>query len=73
MEWLLGRSQNILDIIFFAADQQCSKGDIQVLRAKRVLEDLSPKSQTPDNWKVHVGWLKLRALLKLLPGTSSRP
>lgn len=69
MEWLLGRASSASDIIILAADQRDSKGDIQILRSKRVLEDLSRSHRTPDNWKIRVGWHKLRALLELLTGS----
>ncbi|KLO13922.1 DUF1740-domain-containing protein [Schizopora paradoxa] len=69
MEWLLGRTSNAFDIIVLAAGQQNSKGDIQILRSKRVLEDLSKSRRAPDNWKIRAGWLKLRTLLELLRGS----
>lgn len=68
MEWISGQAQAALNIIMEAARVDGSPSGVNLLRAKRALEDLV-ESSTPLEEKK--SWLQIRALLELL--TDSEP
>lgn len=67
-EWLSSQGDRALEVIMRAAEQLGTAEGINILRAKRRLEEIArelPKAR----WKERQRWIKLRILLEILSGT----
>ena len=67
-EWLSSSNDAALEIIFRAVRQTGVRSGVQLLRAKRRLEDLAQETSGKP-WKYRILWIKLRILIELLTGT----
>ena len=68
MEWLLSKSDAALEIVLRSAGQPNERSGVNILRAKRRLEELCQPSFVSE-WRYRLKWVKLRLLLELLVGT----
>lgn len=66
MEWLVGKPNEALQVVFRAAGVH-GQGGVVALCAKRNLEDAL---RAAEGWTLREPWIKLRALLDLLLGSS---
>ncbi|KAF9569889.1 hypothetical protein CPC08DRAFT_772937 [Agrocybe pediades] len=72
MEWLSGDDQRALEVILKSAGVDGPASGINILRAKRFLEDAAVAVRPLHGWKEQEGWVKLRALLELLTGNEAQ-
>lgn len=68
LEWLLFQNDAALELILRGADQSGERTSVNILRAKRRLEEICQQKSTSE-WKLRLNWIKLRILLELLTGT----
>ncbi|KAL5535434.1 hypothetical protein ACEPAF_3528 [Sanghuangporus sanghuang] len=68
MEWLLSKNDAALEIVLRSAGQPNERSGINILRAKRRLEELCQQSVVSE-WRYRLKWIKLRVLLEFLVGT----
>jgi NRDE-2, necessary for RNA interference len=71
MEWLDGRDEQALKVIFSSVGMEASATGVAILRTKRSLEAMITSAEFSPQWKGCEAWIKLRALLELL--TSQDP
>ena len=71
MEWLDGRDEQALDVIFSSVGMDSPATGITILRTKRSLEAMIASTKFSPQWKENEAWIKLRALLEFL--TSQDP
>ncbi|TDL28581.1 DUF1740-domain-containing protein [Rickenella mellea] len=68
LEWLSGNNNKALEIIMTATGQSSTGGNVQLLRAKRTLDENTRNTQQVT-WRCRLGWCKMRLVLELLSGT----
>lgn len=68
MEWLADNEKQAMNVVLLSVGIDSASG-VSILRAKRALDDLI--SSSPE-WREQQSWIKLRALLELLNGTSMK-
>ncbi|KAL5519041.1 hypothetical protein ACEPAH_724 [Sanghuangporus vaninii] len=68
MEWLLSKNDAALEIVLRSAGQPNERSGINILRAKRRLEELCQQSVVSE-WRYRLKWIKLRVLLEFLVGS----
>ncbi|KAF5356140.1 hypothetical protein D9756_004075 [Leucocoprinus leucothites] len=75
LEWLAGKDEEVIDIIFHSVDMEITNSGVALLRAKRKLEDAVEASASStsglnkmNKMKERESWVKLRALLEILTG-----
>ncbi|KAL5534334.1 hypothetical protein ACEPAG_796 [Sanghuangporus baumii] len=68
MEWLLSKNDAALEIILRSAGQPNERSGINILRAKRRLEEFCQQTVVSE-WRCRLKWIKLRVLLECLVGT----
>lgn len=71
MEWLAGDDAAARQVVLRAAGVE-GDGGVQVLRAKRALDETAASVPTPL-WKAREAWTRLGALLELLAGSGLSP
>ena len=67
LEWMDGEQDVALRVVMRSGNVD-GMGGMMILRAKRNLEDIIHAAE--GHWKDHEAWIKLRALIELLTGSS---